>query len=702
MVNSPPTILQKVAAVFPTDRLAGLCIVLMLIELGLHSNASATPFQAGGPIALLVIFWLAWFWLAVSWVIFFIGRSLSESGNRPWLHRIAISSCIAIMSSLVLLLHICSWGLFKQVGQFANLEAYRFLIVNPPLSIWRDLADAEKLALITACFVVVAFLLLNSRILRFLVSTRPDDDTSQERLQTQKGIFVLTTIFLLIPTCLIFWDESPTRLATRYQIVKTRMHPATTLSFSAIDQLFLEPIQPVLDEKSLTPLTATWSPPPAKSKRPSVIILAVEALRADTVHLRHQGREVLPTINRLASEGVEFTSAYSQSTHSDYADVCIVSSLYPLRTREHHYYSTADPWPKTLAFDVFKQAGYATAIISSQNEGWGNMDQFLDTPNLDLFYDAARSGIDTLSNLDTSETSRDPGFAHEIRMGALTAGKLEDRQTMDRALEWVNEKVAAEKPFFLSMNFQSSHFPYEVPDNAEQPFQPAELAADVSFMKYPDERTPNVKNAYYNGIHHCDQQIGRMIRELEKLKVLDDVILIVLGENGEALNENGYCGHAQEPVQPMIHVATVIRAPNYLEPKVETYPLEHIDIMPTVLGLLDWQPHPNFQGEDIFASDRVPADERLLFFHANNCSNKADAVILGGRWKLMKDQTLKQVTLYDLLNDPGEATNIIEQQPELANRLRSKVETWRENQLAYYHFFNYFSKYYPPPKPRWD
>ncbi|WP_417851340.1 sulfatase [Thalassoglobus sp.] len=692
---------SAVAHVFPTMRLAILCTLMMAVECSILLISPGQPFQAGGPIPWVVLFWLMWFWLTASWGIYFVGRLLKKVENRPWWQNTIIKTSIGLLGCFLLLLHICSWGLFKQVGLFANLEAYRFLIINPPMSIWRDLTESEKIVLATTLLVVAGCFILSSRLLNYFTSVKGLELDPKKYATSRRIAFQLVTILLLIPSWVIASDGSRIRRATWYQIVKTRMHPVTTLSLSAAEQFFLEPIQPVIEEGDLVSLDEKWSPPLPHTKKPSVIILAVESLRADTVHLKHQGREVLPNINRLAREGVEFTSAYSQSTHSDYADVCIISSLYPLRTREHHYYTTADPWPKTLAFDLFKEVGYSTAIISSQNEGWGNMDQFLETPSLDLFYDAARSGINKRPEIDNESFKRDPGFVHELRVGALTTGKLEDRQTMDRALDWLNEKVEADEPFFLSMNFQSSHFPYEVPEDEEQPFQPAELAADVSFMEYPEERTPQVKNAYYNGIHQCDHQIGRMVRELEKLKILDDVILIVLGENGEALNENGYCGHAQKPVQPMIHVATIIRAPEYLEPATDNYPLEHIDVIPTVLGMLDWNPHPNFQGTDIFAEDRVPLEDRLLYFHVNNCSNEAEAVILGGRWKLMKDHHWQNVHLYDLKTDPGETNDIIEEEPELARQLLDKVEMWRENQLAYYHYSNYFSKYYPPHRPMW-
>lgn len=698
--------LQKIqtvsACIFPTNRLAVFSLLMIAVELSVLISSPGDPLQIGGPIPAVVICWLMWFWLTLSWGIDALGKLTEQLDQNNPRHGLLVRIAFGLFASFALLLHICSWGLFKQAGQFANWEAFRFLVINPPLSIWSDLTGAEKFALITACSLVLLCVLFSSKLLRFLTQSRESELVSVRHLLLRRYAWYTATLLLVIPAWMIISEESPIRRATWYQIVKTRMHPVTTLTLSAVERFFMEPVHPVLNEDELTPLTVEWTPPPKRHKRPSVIVVAVEALRADTVHLEHQGRPILPNINRLASRGVEFTNAYSQSTHSDYADVCVVSSLYPLRTRQHHYYTKGDPWPKTLAFDVFKQVGYSTAIVSSQNEGWGNMDQFLMTPNLDLFYDAARSGLPTNVDVHDEAFEKDPGFAHELRVGSLTAGKLNDGKTMDRAIEWVQSQVAADQPFFLSMNFQSSHFPYDIPEHAERPFQPYHLDSDVKFMEYPLEKTENVRNAYYNGIHHCDFQIGRMVETLEKLQILDDVILIVLGENGEAFNENGYCGHAQEPVQPMVHVATIVHAPKRLSPAIESYPLEHVDIMPTVLGLLDWNTHPNFQGINVFSEQRIPAEERLIFLHANNCSNQADAVILGGRWKYLLDHNWQTKSLHDLQTDPSESTNVVNEYPELAEALEQKLLTWRNNQLAFYHYSNYFTRFYPPTKPAWQ
>ena len=414
------------------------------------------------------------------------------------------------------------------------------------------------------------------------------------------------------------------------------------------------------------------------------------------IGFRHQGREVLPNINALAHDGLQLTRAYAQSTHSDYADVCLASSLYPLRTARHHYYRADDPWPKTLLHDLLHEQGYATAIISSQNEAWGGMDAFLRTPGLDWFYDPR-------SNAAASITSdRDPGFARELRAGTLLAGKFPDRHTTDVAIDWIDQQTRAERPYCLALNFQSSHFPYLTPDDAPRPFQPCELPSDVKFSSYPVERVPVVRNAYYNALHEADRQIGRLVNRLRELGRLENTILVVTGENGEAFHENGTIGHACNPTEPVIHVAAVIHAPGRIAPAIEDYPFEHIDLAPTLLGLAGLPSHPNFQGIDVFSPHRPPVDERLLFFHVHSPIAMADAVLLGGRWKYVVTHEQPQGVLFDVIDDPGESRNLSNSHFALSAQLAATLQQWRERQLAYYHYPQFYRRYFPPAPPRWE
>lgn len=670
------------------NRLLTACGALVLTEAGLLVAWGGSAFAEGMLPAAITVVFLAWFWTGA----FAIARTLLRGiaglaethPRRALLARLALATALTAAA----LHHVLGWALYLRTGQFANLASIEFAIRNPPATTWLYLTSAEQIALIAAG--VMALLSIPA----IAVATRRCE--SWCRGESRKPLLLpwaLLTMLLVGLVHRLECDLSPTRLGVRENVLLNCVNPQLTFFSSVYERLTLEPIEPVLDHAELTPI-GEWSAPARSRRAPGVIFVAIEALRHDVVHLRHQGREVTPHLNRLARGGLEWRNAYSQSTHSDYSDVCIVSSLYPLRTREHHYYQRRDPWPRTLAFDVFKQAGYRTAIISSQNEAWGCMDQFLETPSLDLFYDAQRSGAETYIS------ERDRQFQYENEVGTFSAGCLYDPHTTDRAIAWIEESIEQDKPFFVSMNFQASHFPYELPAGADRPFQPCELSSDISFLEYPREKTHLVRNAYFNGVHHCDQQLGRLVAALEKADRLDDVILVVMGENGEAFHESGTCGHAREPVEPAIHVAAVMHAPRYLTPRVEHYPTELIDLLPTVFGLVGWQPHANFQGIDVLSDSRPALADRLLFFHANSPAAHADAVQWAGRWKFIRDHRTGRGFLRDIINDPGETQNFADEHPEIASRLSNVLNRWRKRQLAYYHFPAYYENYFPPRPPR--
>jgi len=409
----------------------------------------------------------------------------------------------------------------------------------------------------------------------------------------------------------------------------------------------------------------------------------------------HQGREVMPHLNQLAKKSLVWNNAYAQSTHSDYADPCIVSSLYPLRTRVHHYYGLDDPWPKQLSYDCLKKVGYATATISSQNEMWGRMEHFLVSPNLDFFYHPERAG-----DVQFAKTSaKDTGFNLHLKSGVLKAGKFPDRHTADVAIDWMKQASKSNKPFLLNMNLQSSHFPYIVPDDATKPFQPCDVPADASFAWYRPSDTGVIRNAYYNALHEVDSQLGRMLETLKELGRFDNTIVVVLGENGESFHENNQVCHANKPYEATTHIAAVMYGPKWIDAGREDYPLEHVDVLPTLFRRIGLEPHPNFQGIDALALDRPTLKDRFLYFHMLSPITSTDALQWAGRWKYMWDRENRQAELYDLANDPTESSNPVATYPELAQALDRQLDRWRSRQLAWYHYPQLYQNYFPPSAP---
>ncbi|MBS0211331.1 MAG: sulfatase-like hydrolase/transferase [Planctomycetes bacterium] len=680
---------------------AGALAVTILgvgVECWLLSRRADNVFQFGLAWTCQVALCIAWLWLGGVWFLWLASRGLVHVARGwPRLARWMSYTVGAVGGVTLLAVYLASWGMYLQTGSFASREAIEFIVANARESLLANyLLRSEVQSLVIAVAALVAIVVAGVALWpRFVAAHWTPGAGLSRRLALRRWCAWLA--LLVVPLTIGTFRPARTshsQLVLRHESLINQLNPTLTLMFSGLRGVVAEPIEPVLDERELRPIreVATLA---ARPDRPSIIFVAVESLRHDVVGLVHQGREVTPHLNALARGGVQWTRAYSQSTHSDYADVCIVSSLYPLRTRRHHYYRADDPWPKTCIYDCLKPAGYATAIISSQNENWGKMYQFLNTPQLDLFYDAERS------QQPTAFDGRDGGFAYEIVHGELRAGKLDDAHTADVAARWIGEQTGAGRPYFLSVNFQSSHFPYDVPASAVRPFAPAAIDFPASFAYYPPDKVDVVRNAYYNALHYTDAQLGRLVQSLRDQGQLDNTILVVMGENGEAFHENNSVTHAGLPMEPTLRVACVLHAPRLAKPRVDDYPVELIDLAPSVLGLAGWPAHPNFQGLDVFRPDRPATSARTLYFHVENPLAHADALLLAGRWKFIRNRATQQEMLFDVAVDPGEQSNLAgrPEYRELTQLLHDAWTRWRERQLAYYHYPAYYRRYYPPSPP---
>ncbi len=664
------------------------------VEMVLLYQGSGNIYRDGGFIPVLAITFLVWYWATLGWLIWGGSLTLAKiTGGGPRWVRMGLRGPFFVLVSGLIFLAMTSWGLYLRVGQFASIEAFEFVLLNRRM-IWLYLVQVEWTDL-CGLGVLSALVLGLVPVVWRAVCRSQWQVPSTASLTIGRFVIWSSLTLLFIGTIQVARREvSAVRRQCWREAVERRLDPVLTVAATLKNAWLQEKIEPCLSVAELRPLSEKIPNGPRAEKRPhSVIFVAIESLRNDVVHQRHQEREVMPALNQLAAHGLNLTRAYAQSTHSDYSDVCVASSLFPLRTRTHHFYRANDPWPKTLIYDLLKPAGYATAVISAQNEAWGAMDSFLKTPGLDLFYDAQTSG------LSTRVAEADSGFADEVKSGLLRAGKLDDASVTTKAIEWIDEQARDGHPFFLSLNFQSSHFPYELDPDTERPFQPCTFDFSVSFIDYPVEKTDIVRNAYFNALHYCDRQLGRLVSALRELGRLDDTILVVYGENGEAFHENGFVTHAQKPVEPALRVACVIHAPDALQPGADDYPVELVDVVPTTLGLLKWPLHPNFQGIDLLAAGRPELEKRLLYFHTENPLTRTDAVLLGGRWKFAKDRQTQSETLIDLKVDPTESTNLVDKNAEMAAQLRELLSRWRCQQLAYHHFPFYFERFYPPSPP---
>ena len=104
-------------------------------------------------------------------------------------------------------------------------------------------------------------------------------------------------------------------------------------------------------------------------------------------------------------------------------------------------------------------------------------------------------------------------------------------------------------------------------------------------VKEPLQRIDSIKNRYINSVHHLDMQYGRIFDYLKTHQLLDNTIVILIGDHGEEFMEHGFWGHNSTFVDQQIRTPLVIYVPG-MKPLVSDQVTSHMDVIPTIMPKL--------------------------------------------------------------------------------------------------------------------
>lgn len=367
---------------------------------------------------------------------------------------------------------------------------------------------------------------------------------------------------------------------------------------------------PVLEELSEINLTFD---------RPNVIFILLESLSAERIGAYGYERNVTPNIDKLANKSIVFTNAYTTSTHSDYAQLGVLSSRY-MFTSKYKTDFTIDS-PRKFLWDVLKEDGYTTGYYSSQDDKWQGMDKYLNYTNLDNF-----------------SYSRTDG---KMDYGTQISQKDHDHKTADLAINWLNETVQKPEPFFLYLNFHATHMPRSYPSEYAY-FKPDE---GEWFIPFDD----NSINKYDNALRYVDIQVGKILDFIETNNISNNTIIMLTSDHGEDLeNRHGVSNHGKSIYEEELIVPAIVFLPGVNHTIVEDK-VSHIDFLPTFLDLLGYPIPKEFQGE-------IMRKNRPIFFVTQ--SHKYLIGMIDNNTKTILDINRKLSEVYNLADDPKELNNI--------------------------------------------
>ena len=618
----------------------------------------------------------------------------------PLLHRAKLRSLrnavlLVILSGSASLV-IGSWACFWGTGIFIGREAVQFglaqsfqilhwvpgnlLLIVPIASV---LAGAVAMAFISICWGRMSFrahvraTLVGAMLIALCVATAYAGtpgvrNKSRELLQLD-----------------VTFRGGPFGSGAEFGQLYARAQRYTSGSFSAAFMGIMEMVRPSPASRvlSLTPEDASvirnhprlsTEEYLARPRQPglmgrNVLLINVESLGIGPLQAYGRtGPAVMPNLDELARLSVVFERSYAQATHTNYSATSIVSAQYPLRTPDAFVYAADPPFPRVMPYDLLQPLGYRTGLFSSGNDLWGGMVSFWTTGHLDrLLYSGNFDGPTYVAQEDT-------GFARWVAR-TRNAGSIDDRSTTDELLRWIGDG-STDQPFLAIFAPQNSHFPYSVPKDRQRRFSRGPADFPFAFGGFPLEHKEDVIALYHDSLHYVDEQIGRIIAHLKDANLWDRTIVIVTGDHGQAFYEHGFATHGNALYQECLRVPFIVRAPG-LQPSRASRPVQHVDIVPTMLALLGLPPHPGHQGWN--ALDPALADDRPIYCVVQ--TPIADQVaVIADDLKLIYDTRLDAYSLFDLAEDPEERIDLSRTRPTVAARLIERLQRWRRAQLDYY------------------
>lgn len=278
---------------------------------------------------------------------------------------------------------------------------------------------------------------------------------------------------------------------------------------------------------------------------PDVLWLVAESLRGDMLT-----PEIMPNVWRFAAErGHRFTNHYSGGNGTRMG---IFSMFYGLPGS--YWFAFLDERQPPLLVSELQRRNYRFGLYTSARFTYPEFDKTVWA---------------TIPREAMTEDSRGEGWER-------------DRRNVDRLLDFFRDADRS-RPLFGFMFFESAHAPYT--------FAPDTVIRD-DYLKDFNYATADIAgsigqifNRYVNAAHHVDQQIGRLLDELERSGRLENTIVVITGDHGEEFMENGRWGHNSEFHHEQIFTPLVLAGPG-IERGVTDAPTSHLDIVPTLMPLL--------------------------------------------------------------------------------------------------------------------
>jgi choline-sulfatase len=327
----------------------------------------------------------------------------------------------------------------------------------------------------------------------------------------------------------------------------------------------------------LSGCTESSTPP----KPPNLVLITLDTFRTDVLGTYGCREGLTPWLDRFGEEAVVFERATAPIGSTFPSHASLFTGLYPSR---HGVRSNADGLEgrfTTLA-EILQANGYETAAFSSM-------------PTM-----LRRGGLGQGFAV-TNGAKAEPG--HFLLAGEEINGL---------AISWLEQPHPA--PFFLWLHYAETHSPYRLTNYAREYFEETDYEGPLSEgastqlfyslgreIPWADEERAALRRLYAGEAAQLDLLVREVMDKARQLQLLEDTLVVITADHGQALGEHDQVGHGFLLWQPVVHIPLMIRlpagagrAPGRIPSRVSL-----IDLLPTVLEMLDLEAVEAVEGRSL-------------------------------------------------------------------------------------------------------
>lgn len=356
----------------------------------------------------------------------------------------------------------------------------------------------------------------------------------------------------------------------------------------------------------VAPRFSPAGPPPAAGakKPPNLILIVWDTVRADHLGLYGYERPTTPFLDDLARRGLTYREARATAPWTLPSHASMFTGLLP------HEASASvniplDPSRRTIA-EALNGAGYATGGIVGNlvycnswfglAKGFEHYEDIVENRAITVKEALRSSGIGRQAVLLSAKAG---AIANDGEVGDGKAGDV----VTAKALDWIGQPLAEDRPFFLFLNYIDAHGPYFGVPGMPRPFSKlpeAEYRAKASkafgaiFNPHlpgnaltRDEAIALIRDSYDDCIRALDDQLRALYEGLERRGLLEETWVVVTADHGEHFGEHDLFMHGNSLHRPLVHVPLVVIPPrrSATPPGAIDAPVSLADLPATFAGL---------------------------------------------------------------------------------------------------------------------